>query len=40
MAMPNGGLEYNGQSYSSLNAIADVLWVRGGVKKQRKGAGA
>lgn len=37
VAMPNGGLEYNGEPYRSLNAIADVLWVRNGAKKQRKG---
>ncbi|MHA6853317.1 hypothetical protein [Ralstonia pseudosolanacearum] len=37
VAMPNGGLEYNGEPYRSLNAIADVLWERNGAKKQRKG---
>lgn len=39
VAVSNGGFEDNGEPYSSLNAIADVLGVRDGAKKQRKGTG-
>ena len=40
VAVSNGGFGDNGEPYSSLNAIADVLWVRDGAKIQRKGTGA